>query len=149
MYVSLAGLRARREGIRMGLKKYKDTICLVGTIVFIYAIFDFVGIGCPIKFVTGISCLGCGMTRAWLSVLRLDFSSAFYFHPLFVLPPIAVILYLLKSKINIKIYKIFMLTMAMAFITIYLHRLIFADGDIVVFEPGNNIIFRLLEYERK
>lgn len=133
----------------MGLKKYKDTICLVGTIVFIYAIFDLVGIGCPIKFVTGISCLGCGMTRAWLSVLRLDFSSAFYFHPLFVLPPIAVILYLLKSKINIKIYKIIMLTMITAFIIIYLYRLIFTDGDIVVFGPQNNIIFRLLEHKRK
>lgn len=133
----------------MRLKKHKDLICLVGTIVLIYTIFDLVGIGCPIKFVTGISCLGCGMTRAWMSVLQLDFAGAFYFHPLFMLPPIAAIVYFCKSKINIKIYKIIMLTMVMAFITIYLYRLIFTDGDIVVFEPENNIIFRLLEHERK
>lgn len=133
----------------MGLKKYKDLFCLVGTIVFIYAIFDFVGIGCPIKFITGISCLGCGMTRAWLSLLRFDLAAAFYYHPLFAVPPVAVVVYFLKSKINIKIYKIIMLTIVIAFITIYLYRLIFTDGDIVVFEPQNNIIFRLLGHERK
>lgn len=131
------------------LRKHKDLICLVGTIVLIYAVFDLVGIGCPIKFVTGISCLGCGMTRAWLSVLRLDFAAAFYYHPLFLLPLVAVIVYFLKSKINLKIYKIIMLTIIIAFITIYLYRLILIDGDIVVFEPGNNIIFRLLGHERK
>ena len=27
------------------------------------------GIGCPIKFWTGVSCPGCGMTRAWLAAL--------------------------------------------------------------------------------
>ncbi|MCM1191873.1 MAG: DUF2752 domain-containing protein [Butyrivibrio sp.] len=133
----------------MRLKKHKDLIGLAAGIVFIYGVMHLVGIGCPIKFVTGISCLGCGMTRAWLSVLKLDFSAAFYYHPLFMLPPVAVIVYFIKSKINLKIYKIIMLTIVAAFITIYLYRLIFTDGDIVVFEPGNNIIFRLLEYERK
>lgn len=131
------------------IKKHKDFICLIATIVFIYVIFHFAGIGCPIKFVTGISCLGCGMTRAWLSLLRLDFSAAFYYHPLFMLPPVAAVVYILKSKINLKIYKIIMLTLVMAFIIIYLYRLIFTDGDIVVFEPGNNILFRLLRHERK
>ncbi|MCM1056957.1 MAG: DUF2752 domain-containing protein [Firmicutes bacterium] len=133
----------------MSLKKHKDLIGLAAVIILIYGVLDLVGIGCPIKFVTGISCLGCGMTRAWLSVLKLDFSAALYYHPLFILPPIAIIVYFAKSKINLKIYKIIMLTMVIAFITMYLYRLIFTDGDIVVFEPGNNIIFRLLEYERK
>ncbi len=133
----------------MGLKKYKDLIGLAAAIVFIYAVMNFMGIGCPIKFATGISCLGCGMTRAWLSLLKLDFSAAFYYHPLFMLPPVAAIVYFYKSKINIKIYKIIMLTMVMAFIIMYLYRLIYTDGNIVVFEPDKNIIFRLLEYRRK
>lgn len=131
------------------VKKYKDILYPAAVIAFVYAVFHFVGIGCPIKFVTGISCLGCGMTRAWVSVLKLDFAAAFYYHPLFMIPPIAIIVYFAKSKINIKIYKIIMLTMVIAFITIYMYRLIFTDGDIVVFEPQNNIIFRLLEHERK
>lgn len=130
-------------------KQHKDFILGAAAILFIYVFFHFAGIGCPIKFITGISCLGCGMTRAWLSLLRLNFATAFYYHPLFAVPPAAVGIYLLKSKINIKIYKIIMLTIIMAFIIIYIYRLLFTEGDIVVFEPQNNIIFRLIGHERK
>lgn len=131
------------------LKRHKDLIWGAAAILFIYVAFHFAGIGCPIKFVTGISCLGCGMTRAWLSLLKLDFAAAFYYHPLYAVPPLAILVYLLKSKINIKIYKIIMLTIISAFIIIYLYRLLFTEGDIVVFEPQNNILFRLIGHERK
>lgn len=39
-------------------------------------------IGCPIRWLTGIPCPGCGMTRALYALLRLDFSGAFYCHPM-------------------------------------------------------------------
>lgn len=135
--------------MEMWLKQHKDLIYPMAAILLVYVFFHFAGIGCPIRFITGISCLGCGMTRAWISLLKLDFKAALYYHPLFALPPVALAVYLFKSKINIKIYKIIMLTMIIAFITIYLYRLIYTEGDIVVFEPQNNIIFRLLGHERK
>lgn len=138
----------KRSG-KAWLKEHRDFICGAAAILFIYVVFHIVGIGCPIKFVTGISCLGCGMTRAWLSLLKLDFAAAFYYHPLYALPPVALLVYLLKSKINIKIYKIIMLTIISAFIIIYMYRLLFTEGDIVVFEPQNNILFRLIRHERK
>ncbi len=133
----------KKKRILTWLRQYKDFACPLSVIVLFYVILHFTGVGCPIKFLTGVSCLGCGMTRAWISVLKLDFSAAFYYHPLFMLPPAALAVYLIKSKISIKIYKIFMLTACIAFITIYLYRLICADGDVVVFEPENNIVFRL------
>ena len=37
---------------------------------------------CPFKFITGIPCPGCGMTRACLAVAKGDFPSSFYYHPL-------------------------------------------------------------------
>ena len=43
--------------------------------------------GCPFRFFFGISCPGCGMTRALLAALRLDFAAAFSYHPLFFLLP--------------------------------------------------------------
>lgn len=46
---------------------------------------------CPFLFLWGIPCPGCGMTRAFLALLHLDFAAAFYYHPLF---PV-VILYIL------------------------------------------------------
>ena len=54
------------------------------------ATLSLLGIGCPIRYLTGVSCPGCGMTRAWLSVLHLHLGEAFAYHPLFWLVPPAV-----------------------------------------------------------
>ena len=56
-----------------------------------YALLAVVGIllldvGCVFRRITGIPCPGCGMTRAHLAALRLDFRAAFYYHPLWFLP---------------------------------------------------------------
>lgn len=61
-------------------------------------------IGCPFRFLLGIPCPGCGMSRAYYAFFDGDFSKAFFNHPLFLLiPPFAVILgggnsKILKSK---------------------------------------------------
>lgn len=126
-------------------KKYrKELICAVTAVVVLYTAMESIGITCPIKFITGISCAGCGMSRAWLAFLRLDMAKAFEYHPLFWLPPIAVIVLLCKSKINIKIYKIFIFTIILMFAIVYICRLIWSGDDIVVFEPQNNILFRII-----
>ena len=108
----------------------KELICAVTAVVVLYTAMESIGITCPIKFITGISCAGCGMSRAWMAFLHLDIAKAFTYHPLFWLVPIAVIVLLCKSKINIKIYKII--------------RLIWSGDDVVVFEPQNNILFRII-----
>lgn len=48
-------------------------------------------IGCVFKLVTGLSCPGCGMTRAWLAALRLDLPAALAYHPLFWVVPVAIV----------------------------------------------------------
>ena len=125
-------------------KDRKELICAVTAVVVLYKAMESIGITCPIKFITGISCAGCGMSRAWLAFLRLDMAKAFEYHPLFWLPPIAVIVLLCKSKINIKIYKIFIFTIILMFAIVYICRLIWSDDDVVVFEPQNNILFRII-----
>ena len=122
----------------------KELICAATAVVVLYTAMESIGITCPIKFITGISCAGCGMSRAWMAFLHLDIAKAFAYHPLFWLVPIAVIVLLCKSKINIKFYKIFMFTMAGAFVIVYLYRMFIGDGNVVVFEPQNNIVFRII-----
>ena len=39
-------------------------------------------IGCPLRWLTGLACPGCGMTRALAALLRLNFSAALRMHPL-------------------------------------------------------------------
>ena len=122
----------------------KELICAATAVVVLYTAMESIGITCPIKFITGISCAGCGMSRAWMAFLHLDIAKAFAYHPLFWLVPIAVIVLLCKSKINIKFYKIFMFTIAGAFVIVYLYRMFIGDGNVVVFEPQNNIVFRII-----
>ena len=35
----------------------------------------------------GIPCITCGITRAYMSLLKLDIKSAFFYHPLFFMVP--------------------------------------------------------------
>ncbi len=121
-----------------------EVITSVTAVVVLYVILESFGVTCPIKYITGISCAGCGMSRAWIALLHFNIHEAFMYHPLFFLPPVVVIVMLLKSKINIKLYKIFMFTMAGAFVIVYLYRMFIGTGDIVVFEPQNNILFRII-----
>ena len=121
-----------------------EVITSVTAVVVLYVILESFGVTCPIKYITGISCAGCGMSRAWIALLHFNIHEAFMYHPLFFLPPVVVIFMLLKSKINIKFYQIFMFTMAGAFVIVYLYRMFIGTGDIVVFEPQNNILFRII-----
>ncbi len=122
----------------------KELICAVTAVVVLYTAMESIGITCPIKFITGISCAGCGMSRAWMAFFQLDMAKAFEYHPLFWLVPIAVIVLLCKSKINIKIYKIIIFTIIIMFAIVYMYRLIWSGDDVVVFEPQNNILFRII-----
>lgn len=121
-----------------------EVITSVAAVVVLYVILESFGVTCPIKYITGISCAGCGMSRAWIALLHFNIHEAFMYHPLFFLPPVVVIVMLLKSKINIKFYRIFMFTMVGAFVIVYLYRMFIGTGDIVVFEPQNNILFRII-----
>ena len=50
------------------------------------------GIGCPFKFLTHYPCPACGMTRAFIALIKFDFETSFHYHPmllpmLIILPP--------------------------------------------------------------
>ena len=113
-----------------------EVITSVAAVVVLYVILESFGVTCPIKYITGISCAGCGMSRAWISLLHFNIHDAFMYHPLFFLPPVVVIA---------MFYKIFMFTIAGAFVIVYLYRMFIGDGNVVVFEPQNNILFRIIQ----
>ncbi len=49
----------------------------IGALYAVFASVTGVGIPCPIRSVTGLKCPGCGVSRMALSVIKLDFASAF------------------------------------------------------------------------
>ena len=123
----------------------KSDLTFIIPIVIFYSVIESLGISCPIKFLTGISCAGCGMSRAWLSLLNLDFASAFHYHPLFIFPVIGLILYLFRNRIPQKVYKNSFILMGILMLVVYVIRLFDVNDSIVVFEPMNNIVFRMLK----
>lgn len=125
--------------------KYKDAAIAIIAIVTLYVFFNVVGIGCPIKFFTGISCFGCGMTRAVLSAAHLDFSTAFHFHPLWMVPGIWVISYMLRNKYPKLFFGVCVIAIVL-FVGVYIFRMVSGTDDIVVFEPQNGYVFRGLKY---
>ncbi len=124
------------------MKKLKEALPAICAVALVYGILYFAGIGCPIKYLTGVSCMGCGMTRAYLSLLRLDFASAFRYHPLFPIPAIAAVLFLFRSRISQKIVKVLLFTTIVLFSIIYLLRILDPSDTVVVFEPANGVAFR-------
>ena len=60
-------------------------------------------IGCPIKLILHLYCPGCGITRMFLSILRLDFYQAFRYNPLvFILIPLILINKIFIKETNIQ-----------------------------------------------
>ena len=121
-----------------------DVLIITLSLGLVYLIFYIAKVGCPIKFLTGISCMGCGMTRAYICLFHLDFGGAFKYHPLFFLPPFLALLLIFEEKISRRVFRILMFTMIAAFSIIYIIRLLDGKDDVVVFEPENGAIFRML-----
>ena len=125
--------------------KNKDFWIAVIAIVLLYVIFHFVGIGCPIRFLTGVSCMGCGTTRGVHSALRLDLKSAFRFHPLFWVPLPAAVLILNKKRIPKKIFSFIMCNIIVLYVVVYMYRLFDPSDTIVSFVPQNGFIYKIIK----
>ena len=123
----------------------KEDILACGLIVAFYAVMEGIGITCPILFVTGVSCAGCGMSRAWLAAFRLDFPAAFGYHPLFWLPVPMIIIFLLRKKINKRIYHLLMAVMIAAFIAVYIIRLLNPEDDVVRIGMEDGVIYKIVK----
>ena len=114
-------------------------ISAIAAVVLLYLVLEGFGITCPIKFLTGISCAGCGMSRAWMAVFHLDFA------PLFFMPPVILLVILLKKRIKPVFYKGFIFTMIALYVIVYLYRMIWGDHQVVVFEPAKGCMVLLIQ----
>lgn len=125
-------------------KNRLQALAAVMAVAGLYALMQLRGITCPIKYVTGISCAGCGMTRAYLSLLRLDINAAFTYHPLFWLVPVVALVIWKKQKIKPSYYKAILIVAIVLLLAVYIYRMIQGDGEIVIFKPEDGMIIRFL-----
>lgn len=110
-------------------------ILLFGLFALLLAVWYWLDLPCIPRYITGFICPGCGMSRAWLSVLQLDFAAAFRYHPLFWCVPILAVYILYDGepiqnrKVN---YWVLGLLLA-ALLVCYLMRLsVFLNGELTI-----------------
>lgn len=82
--------RKRRSLTVAGLGIGSAVLCLIASVGSLTVLFKN-GFKCVFRTLTGVPCPGCGMTRAMISVLKFEFSDAFYYHPLFCVPPLMLV----------------------------------------------------------
>lgn len=122
-----------------------EVLLLVAGLSLYCALAFFFKIPCPIYFFTGISCPGCGMTRALFSLFQLDFGMAFYYHPLIyfcilMLPALTVAH--IKNKRSAK--KILLAIFIIAFVSVYLYRFLVLKSPVLKFTPENGIFVKII-----
>lgn len=99
--------------------------------------------GCPIRFFLGVSCPGCGITRAWIHVLHLDFAGAFACHPLFWMAPVIAAAFVFEEWIDFRRYRWAVFLTAFLFLGVYLIRILWFPDDIVSFQPRQGFLFKV------
>lgn len=129
----------------------RDVLMAVLAVVAIYIVFSILGIGCPIKWATGISCAGCGMTRAYLSLLHLDIKHAFIYHPLFWSVPLVLLIYVLymTGRVSGRTVNYVKFLTVFLFILVYVVRLLDPEDAIVVASIEEGLAWRVINAVRQ
>lgn len=106
-------------------------------------IFYFLGPGCPQQALFGISCPGCGMTRAYLELfLHGDIKSAFFYHPAFWIVPIAALLLFFRKKLPRKVVFIILILIFFFFFSVYIYRFCVHD-PVLLFDIKKGWLYKI------
>ena len=108
--------------------KKKLFIYFAGTVLYFLIVFllQKAGISCLYKHFFGIECPGCGMTRAFISLIKLDFKKAFSYHPMVFFMPLTYIFILFDCRLfnNKKLDTCYIILIVSGFLINYLLKLI-------------------------
>ena len=100
---------------------------------------------CPSRFLVGIPCPGCGMTRALIALCTLDIEQAMYYHPLCVMVVVIGLILALDywKVINVskKIRTGILFTGGIAMIVIFIWR-IRNGSPVVAIDFENSILYK-------
>ena len=107
------------------LSRHGALVFAATAVLILYLVLFALGIGCPLKYLSGISCAGCGMTRACMSALRLELSQAFAYHPLWIgLPVVFPLLIFFKIKKMNRAFYALAFSAAAVMLAVYFYRLL-------------------------
>lgn len=80
-------------------KNLRQNLLLLLLFGFFLAVWYFFDLPCIPRAITGIPCITCGLTRAWLAALRLDLVTAFRQYPMFWSVPVLMLYILFDGRL--------------------------------------------------
>ena len=127
------------------INQHKAAIITIAAVAGFYLILFSQGITCPIKYVTGISCACCGMTRAWISLAGGDLQRAFSYHPLVLAPVLLIPMFIYRKKIPENYLKVMIAVVCAVFLFVYGIRMADPKDLVVTFDPKSGVILKTLD----
>ena len=124
-------------------KKHKVEMFIIAGIIVVYAVLSVLGITtCPSKALFGIPCPGCGISRAFMSALQLNFAAAFEYNPLWVLVPVVLIVVTALSAYdkNRAVEIIIIAFIVLAFL-VYIYRIMHTDSPVVEWDLESGLLY--------
>ena len=117
----------KRQPVRILAEGIKLIIGLIAAVLLMH----FSGIGCPIRWLSGIPCAGCGMSRAALALAHGHVQEAVRLHPLVLLLPPGALLCaayaLMPERFPKKAVNIALWGTAALFVIVYTVRILHHD----------------------
>ncbi len=112
----------------------------------IIGVFLILGVPCLVKFLTGISCPGCGMTRAYISLLSFDFTRAFYYHPLWPIVPVFIVCLFWVGDRHARFRRGVLVATSALMLTVYVVRMFTGPAEVMIFDPKSSVFYRAFEF---
>jgi len=127
------------------------TIKKIGIAVIIgFLVIFVVDIVCPIEFIFGIPCPGCGMSSALYHLFHFDLKTAMFFHPLVLgccLYFIGIgIAYFYYHNFENKVAKILTTIFMIALLVVYVYRMIYIYPNYPMMFNEHSLLGRILQW---
>ena len=131
------------------MKKHTVLIVVIGTLL-VVGLLSFTGVyRCPMRYIFGVPCPLCGMSRAIYSLVTLDLEKAFYYHALWPIVvvgiPTAIILRIRKVDVKRRHINLICIILAIAVMGYYIMRHI-QGSPVVKVDFGNSLIYRVYSH---
>lgn len=84
------------------------------------------------------------MTRAWLSMIKLDYVGAFYYHPLFWTVPLIIVFLINHQRLSDRLKKIMPNIIIGSFLLVYFVRLYDCDNMIITIDISEGLLYKII-----
>ncbi len=103
------------------------------------------GIGCPFKWLTGISCPGCGLSRSVVCARQLDFAGMVENHALMpLIVGLFIFILIFEDKCSKKVKNIVYISCLSSAMIYYIYRMFILQSDVLQFNIYDGVMYKII-----